>query len=129
MLRINWGSKRPSEKMSGWPVDGIPIKRLQGMIYWYQWGEHEFDIRVMRRVLGLPEEHSADRWFMTKKPDPCGSFQKLMIQLQEALKGRAFAEVMAEHDRLLEEASRRLVATMRAHRPVTPEDGLDDCPF
>ena len=53
-------SKR-DERMPGWPINGVPVKRQVGMIYWYSWGKQEFDIRTMRRVLGLAEEQAAGR--------------------------------------------------------------------
>lgn len=109
-------SKNRDERMPGWPMDGVPVKRQVGMIYWYSWGKHTFDIRVMRRVLGLPEEHTADKWFMAKKPDPCGSFQALMLQLQEALGERTFAAAMAAHDKAMDEESEAELAAIRERK-------------
>lgn len=106
-------SKNREERMAGWPMDGVLVKRQVGMIYWYSWGKHTFDIRVMRRALGLPEEHPADKWFMDVKPDACGSFSAVMSQLQEALGGRRFSDAMAEHDRLSEEESEAELAKIR----------------
>lgn len=94
--------KSREERMPGWPMDGVPVKRQAGMTYWYSWGAHTFDIRVMRQALGLPEEHPADKWFMAEKPDACGSFSAVMSQLQEALGDRSFHDAMAEHDRLMD---------------------------
>ena len=89
--------------MHGWTIDGIPVKRQVGMIYWYSWGEHEFDIRILRRVLGLPPELTADKYFMAKRPDPRAAFINIMNQITLSLDGRKFMEVIAEHDRLLDE--------------------------
>jgi hypothetical protein len=93
---------KKNEKMPGWMVDGTPIKRQFGMIYWYSWGDHEFDIRVMRRALGLPENHPDDKWFMAVPPDACGSFQRVMMHLTDALGGLSFSEIMAAHDKQLD---------------------------
>ncbi|HXD35130.1 MAG TPA: hypothetical protein VN624_00645, partial [Rhodanobacter sp.] len=49
---------------AGIELEGKPVRRQRGMIYWYRWGRHTFDVRVMRKVLDLPEKHDADRWFM-----------------------------------------------------------------
>lgn len=124
------------ERMPGWPMDGIPVKRQVGMIYWYSWGEHTFDIRVMRRVLGLPEESTADKWFMAKKPDPCGSFQEQMLQLQEALGERSFSDAMAEHDKILNKESEAELAAISARKAqmaaspdATAPAEFDDFPF
>jgi len=82
--------------------DGIPATRECGMIYWYSWGEHTFDIRVMREVLGLPVDHPSDTWFMETPSDRIGSFTAVMSQIKDAMGARAFAELMEEHDRIVE---------------------------
>ena len=101
MLRTRESKK--NENMPGWPIEDKPVKRQVGMIYWYSWGDYEFDIRVMRRGLGLPSESAEDNWFMAKLADPCGSFCNIMTELMLNLGARAFADVIAEHDRLLDE--------------------------
>ena len=106
-------SKR-DERMPGWPINGVPVKRQVGMIYWYSWGKQEFDIRTMRRVLGLAEEQAADKWFMAAKPDACGSFQAVMAQLQAALGERSFHDAMVEHDRLIDEEAEAFLAANKA---------------
>ena len=129
-------SKNREERMPGWPMDGVPVKRQVGMIYWYSWGKHTFDIRVMRRVLGLPEEHTADKWFMAKKPDTCGSFQALMLQLQEALGERSFADAMAAHDKDMDEESESELAAIRERKAQAATEqaaaapvAFEDLPF
>ena len=123
--------KEREERMPGWPMDGVPVKRQVGMIYWYSWGKHTFDIRVMRRALGLPEDHPADEWFMADKPDACGSFHALMSQLQEALGGRSFHDAMAEHDRLMDaEEEADLAATLdRKAKAATAPAAIAPVPF
>lgn len=123
--------KEREERMPGRPMDVVPVKRQVGMIYWYSWGKHTFDIRVMRRVLGLPEEHTADKWFMAKKPDPCGSFQALMLQLQDALGERSFTDAMAAHDRAMEAelAAIRERKAQAATAPAAAPVAFEDAPF
>lgn len=135
-------SKNRVEHTPSWRFDGIPVKRQRGMIYWYSWGKHTFDIRTMRRVLGLPEEHPADKWFMAPEPDANGSFEALMLQLQVALAGQPFAEAIKAHDKAMDEdikayqaaeAARRQALT-RQHfsqqpRAATQPDPFDDAPF
>ena len=121
MLRTSI-SKR-NEEMAGWPIDGVPVKRQVGMIFWYSWGQHEFDIRVMRSILGLPERIAADHWFMSKRPNPCTSYEHIMAQLVKALAGRTFSDVLAEHDRLLEEEHQIL------QEKVAAGELVDDIPF
>jgi hypothetical protein len=102
MLKRNFtDGKNKDVGMPGCLFDGIPVKRQSAMIYWYSWGEHTFDIRVMRKVLGLPEENPADKWFMEKIPDPNGSLKAVMSEIQKALGARSFSDVMAEHDRMI----------------------------
>ena len=108
-------SKR-DERMPGWPINGVPVKRQMGMIYWYSWGKQEFDIRTMRRVLGLPEEQAADKWFMDAKPDACGSFHAVMEQLQTALGERTFHDAMVEHDRILDEEAEAFLSANNARQ-------------
>ncbi len=104
MLRTK--ESRPNVRMHGWEINGVRVKRQSGMIYWYSWGKHEFDIRMIRRVLGRQETRAADTWFMAAEPDWCGSFTTLMMQLQTALGDRHFRDVIAEHDRLFNEPDR-----------------------
>lgn len=85
----------------GIDLDGTPVRRQRGMIYWYRWGRHTFDIRVMRRVLGLPEKHDADDYFMERSRyanDPDGALAAIVGELRSALEGRAFKAVMKLHD-------------------------------
>ena len=128
-------SKR-DERMPGWPINGVPVKRQVGMIYWYSWGKQEFDIRTMRRVLGLSEEQTADKWFMAAEPNACGSFHAVMEQLQAALGERSFHDAMVEHDRLLDEEAVVFLATNNARQQqaasVPAADvsaALEDAPF
>jgi hypothetical protein len=89
-----------------WPIDGKPIRTLDGMIYWYGWGDDEdFDIRIVRRILGLPEDQpKIDKWFMAKRPNLRKSYIALCHQLSDALAatGRHFADVIAEHDAIID---------------------------
>lgn len=128
--------KSVAEKMPGWPFDGVPVKRCKGMIYWYVWGEHTFDIRVIRKLLGAEEEITADKWFMEKKPDPCGSFQKVMVHLERLVAGRNFGEIMQMHDAALdreqeqEEKSRAAMLEKQKALPARFVAGeLDAFPF
>ena len=101
----------------GWPIDGVPIKTLSGMIYWYGWGDDEdFDIRIVRRVLGLPEEQpKIDKWFMAKRPNQCKAYGAMCRQLSEALAstGRSFADVLAEHDAIIDRQSNMFLDIFR----------------
>lgn len=128
-------SKR-DERMPGWPINGVPVKRQAGMIYWYSWGKQEFDIRTMRRVLGLPEEQPADKWFIAAKPDACGSFHAVMEQLQAALGERSFHDAMVEHDRIHDEAAEAFLAASKARQQQAASApaadvsaALDEAPF
>lgn len=81
-------------------TDGVPVKRLIGMIYWYGWGSMKFDIRVVREILHLPKTHPADNWFNSETPDPTGSFERIITQLHKALQssGLRFYDVLMQHD-------------------------------
>jgi hypothetical protein len=95
-------NKNHPENMKGMLFDGIPVKRNRNMIYWYSWGQHTFDIRIMRKILDIPEEHPEDKWFMAEKPDFAGSFDVLMNELKKALGTKTFTEAMIEHDQELD---------------------------
>lgn len=115
MLRAKFSdNKGRREHHQGWLLDGKRVMRLHGMIYWYAWGDHEFDIRVIRRICGKPEDGAHDKWFMTEPPDPRGSFVAQMQELADMVAGRKFGELIAEHDRILCAATHALP---------------DDCPF
>jgi len=105
--------KSTRESWGFFPIDGKPIKPLVGMIYWYGWGDDEdFDIRIVRRILGLAEEQKIDEWFMAKNPNHGKAYMENCRQINTAMKecGRSFADIMEEHDRLLEEASSKPLA-------------------
>jgi hypothetical protein len=123
MIKNN--TTKPDENMPGWPINGVPVKRQVGMIYWYSWGNQEFDIRVMRSVLGLPEENANDTYFINAKPDKCGSFQSIMIELESAIGNRRFSDAMIEHDRIIDQKSKTLWEKLEDSRKIV----LDDMPF
>lgn len=84
--------------------DGKPIRRSRGMIYWYRWGRHSFDIRVVRKVLGLPVDHDADKYFMEcsryyNRDDE--ALRDILSEVRQAVGDRPFKDVMKEHDAVL----------------------------
>lgn len=96
----------------GIPLGGKTVYRQRGMIYWYRWGEHTFDIRVMRKILGLPESLDADYWFKDNSAytgQPERAFQEIVEQLRSAMDGCSFELLMAAHDTACdrEDATRR----------------------
>lgn len=124
--------KSRREPMPGWPIGGKPVRRLVGMIYWYGWGDdRDFDIREVRKALGLPEESKHDEWFMAKKPTGCSAFQAQMVQLQEALGGRDFATLLDEIGRAAEDRHKRETKERIAdmHKPWMVPPGTEDWPF
>lgn len=46
-------------------VDGLPVVMQRNAIYWYKHGSRGFDIRQLRRLLGLPRLRPLDTWFNT----------------------------------------------------------------
>ncbi len=135
MLRNKFSPK--NEKMGGWPIDGIEVKRQIGMIYWYSWGKHEFDIRVLRQVLHLPSEHQADEYFLDKSPyTSCSAFEAIMTQILENKGSKSFEQLVYEHDILLHqiaEAEKQERLKIKQKRELERvgcfEDDDDDCPF
>jgi hypothetical protein len=93
MLRTRDSAK--NEKGTGFLVSGKFVKRQQGMFYWYSWGRQEFDIRIMREVLRLPDT-SEDRI------RTCVSFKRTCASLSKALSGSNFSEVIKLHDAEIE---------------------------
>ncbi len=81
--------------------DGKPIRRQRGMIYWYRWGRHSLDVRVLRKLFGLPEDHEADKYFMeyssyfNREDD---AFRDIVLQISQALGDRPFKDLVKEHD-------------------------------
>lgn len=138
MLRTKHSTK--NENMLGWMIDGKPVLRQVGMIYWYSWGRHEFDIRVLRKALGLPMEMTADKYFMAKQPNPCKAFSEIMTQIETAIAGKKFTQIIAEHDRLLNEEAEadrvqrkammaKPVGNYREIEKPRPVELSDECPF
>lgn len=84
--------------------DGKPIRRSRGMIYWYRWGRHSIDIRVIRQVLGLPKDHDADKYFMEysryyNRDDD--ALRDILSEVRKAVGDRPFRDVVKEHDAAL----------------------------
>ena len=96
-------TKRKPKTVGGWMLDGKAVRRLPGMIYWYGWGRKEFDIRIMRQLLGQPKDSVHDTWFRSEPIDTEGAFKLLMAELQDALAGRSFAALMNEHDHVIKQ--------------------------
>ena len=97
---IDQSKNAPSGRAIG-HFDGKPISRQRGMIYWYRWGRHTFDIRVMREMLGLPVENEADQWFMPDNPYQGKSEEALIVilgELYQAMGDRSFKSLMKAHD-------------------------------
>lgn len=89
---------------AGCEVDGVNIRRQRNMIYWYRWGRHTFDIRVMRKVLGLPEESTADKYFMPGNEyegDGDKALAAHVAAINAARGDRPFKALMKEHDAIL----------------------------
>lgn len=92
---------------AGIDLDGMPVRRCRGMIYWYRWGRHTFDIREIRKLLGLQEDHGADKYFM---PDSA-YFRKdqqaladIVGQIRNALGTKPFKPLIKQHDAVLEKS-------------------------
>lgn len=89
---------------TGVEVDGVSIRRQRNMIYWYRWGRHTFDIRVVRKVLGLPEESPADNYFMPGNEyegDGERALAAHVAAINAARGDRSFKALMKEHDAII----------------------------
>ncbi|MGB4810985.1 MAG: hypothetical protein WBP13_00675 [Methylophilaceae bacterium] len=86
-------------------IQGKPLKRCNGMIYWYWYGEHQFDIRVIRKLCGVAEEHQTDKWFM-KKIHPCTGFRNVAEALIKHIGDNNMDELIIKHDAYQEELSK-----------------------
>ena len=77
------------------------------MIYWYRWGRHTLDVRVLRNLLGLPEENDADIWFDRRsayyslEEEARGA---IFSQIRDALGSKPFKELVKEHDAAIKAA-------------------------
>src|SRR5690606_7904428 len=89
--------KNVPEGMGAGDFDGNPIRRSRGMIYWYRWGRHSLDIRIIRKVLGLPEDHAADKYFMEysryyNRDDD--ALRDILHEVREAMGTMSFKDVV-----------------------------------
>ncbi|MGB2832958.1 MAG: hypothetical protein WBC07_08375 [Methylotenera sp.] len=82
-------------------IQGKPLKRCNGMIYWYWYAEHQFDIRIIRKLCGVNEEYEIDTWFM-RKIHPCTAFRSIAEQLISHIGDRNMDELIIKHDEYLE---------------------------
>jgi len=99
-------------------VDGKPVYQLIGMIYWFSWGDHVFDIRSMREVLGLKTEYKIDTDF-SNSHRVCKMISKLLD-----VKGDSnFKDLMKSHDNLI--SAEQHIDTAE---PIDCSDD-DDIPF
>jgi hypothetical protein len=86
---------------NGLDIDGVAVRRCRNMIYWYRWGRHTFDIRVMRELLGLSKDHAADKYFMPGN-EYAGDADRALIDnvsnIASNLDGQPFKSLMKQHD-------------------------------
>jgi len=103
VTKFSDGKSAPT-KMKGMKVDCAVVRRCARMMYWYRWGGHTFDIRVMRRVVGLPADNKEyDNWW--RKTNHLTSQEALVCSLTEILDSagsKKFSQLMDEHDTYLE---------------------------
>lgn len=86
----------------GVKIGGVWVYPQFGMIYWYRRRDHTFDIRIMRKLLGLPETVPAD----TDLEMPRGEQVKTVLcGLRDAVGQMDFDELMRRHDEVLEAAN------------------------
>ncbi len=88
-------------------LGGKPLRRQRGMIYWYRWGRHSLDIRVLRNLVGLPEDHDADRYFNPGNPyyaRESDAFAAIVSDVRKALGDSEFKAIVKEHDAALRAA-------------------------
>lgn len=91
---------------NGIEIDGAVVRRCRNMIYWYRWGRHTFDIRVVREVLGLQKEHPADKYFMPGSEytgDADRALTDAVGAISGALNGRTFRAVLKQHDAMIKQ--------------------------
>lgn len=89
---------------TGAHLDGALVQRQSTMTYWFRWRDHTFDIRVIRRLLRLPQQQDdVDLWFVNPayRRDPEAALAVKVGQLRDALRaaGQPFAAVLRQHDR------------------------------
>jgi len=83
----------------GVKIGGVYAYPQFGMIYWYRWRDHTFDIRVMRKLLSCPEEMEADRDFKMPSKE---RVNVVLCGLRDAVGQQDFEELMRRHDEILE---------------------------
>lgn len=105
----------------GIPVDQHLIHAQRGMIYWFIWGAHTFDIRVMRKVLSLQEENPLDRDFGMNRQK---RFEMVIRQILDAANGKRFADLIEAHDLDMEETA--LAEQRKRERAAEERKALND---
>ena len=108
MLASRFGDKEKNSPVgAAVVVEGIAVRRNRGMIYWYRWGRHTFDIRVVRKVLGLPVDSLGDKYFMDGS-EYAGDGDKALSDnisaITSVLDGATFKSVVKQHDAIIIES-------------------------
>jgi len=93
------GKTKLEPGVPGVKIGGAFARAQWGMIYWYMWTDHTFDIRVMRKLLGLPETMGVDTNFKMCTADRA---KEILCGLRDAVGDQDFEELMAKHDAHLE---------------------------
>ena len=89
----------PEFGSTGAKIGGARVYPQFGMIYWYRRLDHTFDIRVTRKLLGLPETIPADIDF---EMPPADRVKLMLCGLRDAVGQSDFDELMKRHDEALE---------------------------
>lgn len=82
----------------GVPVEGKPVQRCIGIIYWWAHGRTLFDIRDVRRVLGVPEVDTFDPGSIDNVYPSCSVNESIVLALVANCEraGRLLSEVIAQ---------------------------------
>jgi hypothetical protein len=93
---------------------------MKGMIFWYKWGNQEFDVRMVRRVFKRKPGKAIDSNF---DMHPCTRFSTIINDVIEMCGERDFRAVLVESDRIFCKEEEMVVLENRANGI------LDDLPF
>lgn len=84
----------------GYKCQGKTIYREFNMIYWYIMGGLHFDIRELRKAVGLPKEDTLDEfWRKDNSPEASdANIEKIFKKIEAKLKGQTLYDAITQSD-------------------------------
>ena len=117
---VNVKENKMAKKGIGLPMAGKNLAPMAGQIFWYKWGDREFDIRQVRLAAGAAKRvYAADKNYF----DRCAAFSNVYHQCVKYSASEPFEELLDRAEKL------EYPADVVRENPVQTVCSEDDYPF